>query len=1110
MDAKNTHNYATQAIEGSHSLVDTSSTAPTKVLGPGMLLKNRYLIEKQLGSGGFAIVYLGRDQQLLSKRVVIKFLLEDLTQSAWSKKKFQQEIEALSRIDHPGVVGVLDAGELLNGKPYLVMQFVEGHNLRSAIASQRMELKRVAKIIQQVGRAISAAHDKGVYHRDLKPENIMLQDLGEGEEQIKVIDFGIATVKDSRVATSRSTTAVAGTVSYMAPEQLMGKPSPASDVYAMGVMAYEMLTGQQPYNPDSPYQLLEMQRAGLKVRPKDLRSDLSGAAQEVILKALSFYERDRYSRPCDFGRELARALTSDEDENEIRAGVSVIEPESLLPSSTILVNDSSRLNNLPVQPTRLIGRETELTTLEGLLRQEDLRLVTLTGAGGTGKTRLAIQAAENLLNQFANGVCFVSLAAISDPILVVGEIGRTLGIKEMGNTPITQLLEAHLRDRQMLLLIDNFEQVASAAPLVLNLIARSPQLKVLITSRAPLHIRGEQEFNVPPLAVPELNHLPSPEEVGRYPSVALFVERAMSRNQNFAVSNENAQIISEICIRLDGLPLAIELAAARTKLLSLPELLARLESRLSVLTNGAQDLPTRQQTMRSTISWSYELLTEDQKALFRRLAVFVGGFTLETSEAFCSQTGDVKLDVLDGLSSLVDKSLLQHKEEKGNSRFVMLETLREFGFECIAATGEAEALQHAHLLFFLRFAEKTEPALKGPSQAMWLDQLDNEHDNLRAALNWAKEIGQVDKGLQLAAALVRFWGVRGYLSEGRAALEELLSRADMEVLRSTVRVKALNAIGILARHQADYTCAVLHLKEALALSRELGDTQGSGLSLNFLGLVAYDQGDYSRAASLLEESLALCRESGDQLGTALALNHLAVVAQHTGDYENALLFQQQSVAIRRILGDKLAIASSLNNLGLLALDRCDYEQAERLFSESLSLFREIGDKLGIATSLNNLGEMAQFQAQYERALKLYEQSLTLFKEIGDKRDIAALLNNLGEVARYRGNYERARELYIESLSLRREVGEKLSIASCLEGLAGVACALGHAEQAARLFGMAAALRERLGGPMSPVRRTDYVCNVDKVRAALGEDIFAKRMAEGKTIVIEQAWTIISD
>ncbi len=492
-------------------------------------------------------------------------------------------------------------------------------------------------------------------------------------------------------------------------------------------------------------------------------------------------------------------------------------------------------NNLPVQPTSLIGREKEVAAVLDLLQREEVRLLTLTGPGGTGKTRLGLQVAAELAERFTDGVFFVNLAPISDPELVVPTLAQTLNVKEIAEQTLLDLLKASLHWKHLLLLLDNFEQVLGAAVYVADLLAACPNLKVMVTSRMTLHIRGEQEYAVPPLAVPDPKHLPDLVVLSQYEAVALFIQRAQAARPEFQVSNANAPAVAEICVRLDGLPLAIELAAARIKVLPPRALLARLGQRLAVLTNGPRDAPVRQQTLRNTIKWSYDLLDSQEQQLFQRLSVFAGGCTLEAIESVCAAFGDEVGTVLDAVASIIDKSLLQQTEQKvrqegGEPRLVMLETIREYGLERLKGDGEREAIQQAHADYYLALAEDTEPELAGPRQAVWLERLEREHDNLRAAMQWSLEPGEDghrrEMALRLGGALQRFWIVRGHWSEGRNFLERAL--AESKEVAASVQVKALITAANLAHVQADNDRAEALAEKSWALCKELGDTRGLG------------------------------------------------------------------------------------------------------------------------------------------------------------------------------------------------------------------------------------------------------------------------------------------
>jgi predicted ATPase/class 3 adenylate cyclase len=533
----------------------------------------------------------------------------------------------------------------------------------------------------------------------------------------------------------------------------------------------------------------------------------------------------------------------------------------------------NRPNNLPLQLTQLIGREQEVVTALNFLQLEEVRLLTLTGPGGTGKTRLALQVAAELSEAFSDGVYFVNLAPFSDPELVVPAIAQTLDIKEIADQTLLNLLKASLHPKHVLLLLDNFEQVVGAAVYVAELLAACPILKVIVTSRAALHVRGEQECAVPPLAVPNPKHLPDLVTLSQYEAVALFIQRAQAVKPEFQVTNANAPAVAEICIRLDGLPLAIELAAARIKVLPPQALLVRLGQRLTVLTGGARDAPARQQTLRNTIEWSYDLLHVVEQRLFRLLSVFVGGCTLEAVEAVCEALGDERGKVFEGVASLIYKSLVQQGEQEGEEpRFMMLETIREYGLECLATSGELEVAWQAHALYYLSLAEKAEPNLEGQQQAEWLERLEREYDNLRATLKWCLERGElghsIEMALRLAGALWRFWEVRGHWSEGWNFLEQALERSKGGAI--LVQLKALKAAAHLAYVRSDIDRAEALSEECLARCLELGDRVGIAFSLRLLGLIAWWRYNFAVASSRTEESLALFRGLGNTSATSLS------------------------------------------------------------------------------------------------------------------------------------------------------------------------------------------------------------------------------------------------
>lgn len=748
----------------------------------------------------------------------------------------------------------------------------------------------------------------------------------------------------------------------------------------------------------------------------------------------------------------------------------------------------ARPNNLPTETTHFVGRKREIETIRNLLLQQDsqVRLVILTGPGGMGKTRLGLQVARVLLDtsdRFRDGLFFVALAPITEPALVASAIAQTLGVVTSGGQTVEDTLKDYLRDKELLLVVDNFEQVAEAAPLVAEFLSVSPGLKVLVTSREVLHLYGEAEFPVPPLDLPDPRHLPPLDQLTQYEAVRLFIERATLVKPDFVVTNDNAPAVAEICYRLDGLPLAIELAAARVNLLPPMAMLQRLQSRLRVLTGGARDLPARQQTLRGAIEWSHDLLSEEERKLFRRISVFVGGSTLEAAEAVCNAGGDIE-DVLETISSLVDKSLLKQREEigehaSGEARFWMLETIREYGVERLEQSSEAQEIRRLHAGFCLSLAEEAERNLYAPQPFRWLDRVEAEHDNIRAAIRWLLTEGDAEIALRLSGATVPFWFMRGYGREGRAWLEEALSLPGADK-PTPARAKALVGVASVAWPQGHLELARVWSAESADIYRELGDRQGLANALTVLGVCNYLQGNATAAGPIFEEALALSEQLGGERFFALLL--LAV--------------------------------------GQMAMAQGDYAVAHGRLEEALAEYRLGGNRWDIAQTLNTLGDLARLEGDYFKAEQSYNESLELFREANAKGDIPATLHNLGHVALARGDIERARLLFEESLALHREVGNNMGIAESLSAFAGLqavesqgSAALveqgerGHsakALRAARLFGASDALRGHAGAPAWPAERADYERNLAIARAQLDEQSWQKAWEEGREMNVIQA------
>jgi predicted ATPase len=849
---------------------------------------------------------------------------------------------------------------------------------------------------------------------------------------------------------------------------------------------------------------------------------------------------------------LGAALDLSDDDKTALLATARRRHDATVPQPASVQAHSLVVSNLPAFLTPLIGRERDEAAITHLLRRPNLRLLTLSGPAGVGKTRLALQAATALQTDFADSALFVPLSSLRDPSQVVSEIASTLDLREEGGAPLATLTAA-LHKRSLLLVLDNFEQVAQAGPALAQLLSACPSLKALITSRVALRVRGEQEYAVSPLEVPNLAKLPDLDDLGRYAAVGLFVHRAQAVKPTFALTPELAPIVAAICVRLDGLPLAIELAAARIRLLPPEPLLARLEQALNVLTGGALDLPERQQTMRRAIAWSYELLDSADQLLFRRMAAFSGAVGPEAIEVVCAADIDPKSEdkeMLDRLETLLQNSLIfSNEDDTGAPTFGMLELIRAYALERLVAAGEEEPTRMRQLDYMLQSGEQEEPELIGPRQTESLERLARQHDNLRGALAWAcvsQANGAAEKGLRLAGAIWRYLDRRGYRGEGRVWLGKLLDRTanarDPDTL--IARGKALYGASALAYSQSDFQAANTLALQLLALRRRLHDRPGVAAALLALGTYALEMSEHERALACLEESLAIRREIGDLWGIAASQMNIGVLMFKLAKYSRAAEITEQALALNRQIGNVAGVAVALNNLGEIKIILGEYERAVAVLEESLVIWRTLvdaglvalnnlsialrymgqpvraraaateglaiaqrmGARLERSNLLLNLGDLARDDGDIDNAERYYEHGLAIYHEIGEERWIALGLNSVAWVAREGGDVDIALHLGRESLALYRSCNFKLGIVEALEGIASSLCSLAEFARAATLYSATDAWRFMHGAHMPPPVRVAYDRNVAQIQAAVGSEAYEQARAAGSALTLDEAVT----
>jgi predicted ATPase/class 3 adenylate cyclase len=773
-------------------------------------------------------------------------------------------------------------------------------------------------------------------------------------------------------------------------------------------------------------------------------------------------------------------------------------PAEFSPPTTL--SQQRPLLNLPSLSTSFVGRDQEIDTICAQLRRPDVRLLTLIGTAGVGKTRLALQVATTVTDQFEDGICFVALEQYNDAGEVVTAIAQALGVQQGRGGPLLEKVKESLRGLSILLVFDNFEQVLPARMELVDLLASCPRLKVLVTSREMLHLQAEQLFEVSPLPLPVPGRLVDLQTLSQNASVSLFLQRAQAVSPDFQLTSGNATDITGICTRLDGIPLAIELAAARTRHFPPHVLLAQLEKGFTVLSGKALDIPARQQTLQGAIAWSYNLLSFEEQVVFRRFAVFANGSTLAAAESVCIASGQLNRGVVEVLEELVDKSMVQQQNrENGEMRFWLLQTLREYGLERLSEAGELETTRVAHFAYFLSWVERIAPMLLGAEQADWLDRLDREYENVRVALEWildetGEETRRAEQALRLCVVLMGFWEIRGYIAEGLAFMERALAKS--QHVAPSIRAMALHYAGFLALMQDDSVRAEEFLRESQLLFRESGDKLGMANILRLQGNLSMTKKSYKIARRLLEEALNIYQDRGDLRRIVSTRDALAQVAIAQCDYSRAQALIEENLQSYKALGEQYGNAFPLFHIAhILFLSRGDRAKAQELAEQSLALFRAVGNRRFIAYVLMLLGEILLVECEADKARSVLEESLAIFNAIGERSGSAAALMSLARVLAYQGDRETAQSTYQDSWNLLQAIGDRELTAACLEGYGEVLVTQGEATRAVQLWGIASRIRAEIVAPMPPIYRADYIKAVAAARENLDEEAFQMAWTE---------------
>ncbi len=1019
--------------------VVAEALARPRVLEAGAVIDEKYRVEALLGRGGMGEVY--RATQLsLQRTVALKVVRSDLAASAVMLSQFRREAHAIARLRHPNIVTIHEYGVESRVGAYFVMEHLEGRSLRVELEQrERLPSEVAVALMRQVCDAVSAAHGAGIVHRDLKPDNIFLEE-GSGGTRVKVLDFGIAKLAEGVGRATGDLSAGGaglGTPAYMAPEQATGdEVDGRADIYALGCVLYELVTGSPPFTAATSAGITKLHLSSLPRPPREHTPDVPEQLETAILRSLSKDPSERFQTVEDFLSALDASVAAD---------------VAALGEGT-----------LPTFVGGFVGRRSEVAAVASLLSEG--RLVTLVGPGGMGKTRLAVEAAASSRKRYAHGAWLVELASLTDPRLVSAAVASVLGIREEGGEPLAATLQRALRGRNLLVVLDNCEHLVDAcARFSTDLLHACPRVSILATSREALGVEGEARYEVAPLGLPGRLNAPCVDEIADCESVQLFVERAQSARPEFSLSERNAPGVAEICRRLDGIPLAIELAAARVRALAVDQILERLRDRFRLLVGGDRAVLPRHQTLRAAIDWGYDLLSDQERALLARLSVFAGGWDLEAAESVCASGPVERDDVVDLMTRLVDTSLVTADSRDGGARYGMLETIRQYAWERLSATGEAPAALAAHTEWFAALAERARSHWQGPEEASWAGRLAIDYDNLRLVLSRETgEGGDPQVSARICGALTHFWIRRGHIVEGRRWLDAALESAT--VLAEPERAEAITSAGRLAAYDGDLATARVRLDESASIYRALGDGDGLCRVLGSLANVFVSAGEYERAAELATESLSLARE----------------------------------------LGDWQRMSSALVSSGILALAVSRYADAERLLLERLAICRDHESRVDLVTTLLLLSGCVGRLGRLDEAEALLNECEAVARSDGFEVKLAYAHGQRGLYALWRGDAERAVELLEESLARFWELEYRSGVSAALDDLSWALAAGGRHEEAIRLAGTAAVLREEMGVAITPQASADLDFYLGPARRALGDEVAARLFAEGRATALDVA------